>query len=99
MAKNNFDATVSNAHDITAVPANAAISLRKVTWPRVLKLERAQGWDLILEAEQRLICSLLADGALAAKPTGAGEGSMVLALWEHARQRPAAHAILARPCQ
>jgi len=42
-------------------------------------------WNLIPEAEERLIRSLLADGALAAKPTGAGGGGMALALWERPR--------------
>jgi mevalonate kinase len=42
----------------------------------------ASGWNLILEAEQQLIRSLLADGALAAKPTGSGGGGVVVALWE-----------------
>jgi mevalonate kinase len=48
----------------------------------------ASAWNLIPETEQRLIHSLLADGALAAKPTGAGGGGMALALWERPRQRP-----------
>jgi mevalonate kinase len=41
----------------------------------------ASNWDLISEAEERLIRSLLDDGALAVKPTGAGGGGMALALW------------------
>lgn len=41
----------------------------------------ASAWNLLPEAEQLLIESLLASGALAAKPTGAGGGGMVLALW------------------
>jgi mevalonate kinase len=41
----------------------------------------SSAWDLISETEERLLRSLLADGALAAKPTGAGGGGMVLALW------------------
>jgi mevalonate kinase len=51
----------------------------------------ASAWNLITETEERLIRSLLADGALAAKPTGAGGGGMVLALWEHPRQDAIAH--------
>jgi mevalonate kinase len=45
----------------------------------------ASAWNLIPEAEERLIGSLLAGGALAAKPTGAGGGGMALALWERPR--------------
>jgi hypothetical protein len=40
----------------------------------VLHCFNASAWDLISETEQRLIRSLLADSALAAKPTGAGGG-------------------------
>jgi mevalonate kinase len=42
----------------------------------------ASAWNLILDAEHRLICSLLADGALAAKPTGSGGGGVVVAMWK-----------------
>jgi mevalonate kinase len=45
----------------------------------------ASAWDLIPEAEERLIRSLLSGGALAAKPTGAGGGGMALALWDRPR--------------
>jgi mevalonate kinase len=41
----------------------------------------ASAWNLLLEAEQQLIDSLLSNGALAAKPIGAGGGGTVLALW------------------
>jgi mevalonate kinase len=41
----------------------------------------ASAWNLLLETEQQLIDSLLANGALAAKPIGAGGGGIVLALW------------------
>ncbi len=42
----------------------------------------ASNWDLISGDEERLIRSLLNDGALAVKPTGAGGGGMALALWD-----------------
>jgi mevalonate kinase len=42
----------------------------------------ASSWNLLQAAEERLINSLLAQGALAAKPTGSGGGGLVLALWE-----------------
>jgi mevalonate kinase len=50
-------------------------------------------WNLILESEQQLICSLLADGALAAKPTGSGRGGVVVALWECPQSEPETHDI------
>jgi mevalonate kinase len=46
----------------------------------------ASAWNLITETEERLIRSLLADGALAAKPTGSG-GGMILALWGVGRSK------------